>query len=275
MEVYQPCTLAVLRLVIAFCALVPILLVRGTWPLVTRQSMLLGITGVALFQILQNTGLQMLPAGPSVLLLYGGTAIFTTLLGRCLLKEPCSFRVAGALAVSALGVGLVAFKSEDGRGFGFDWLGIVLLLGAAAAFAIYTVAGRRSTMQDITALNAGMLLAGIVSILPLAVREEQPAWQAMLRWPDLVELVMLGSLVTAGSYLCWAYGIRHLQANEASVLCSVEPAFGLVFAWVMLHEGISAYEMIGAAVIVASCVVVAGGVHEPESIPAIALADAV
>ena len=66
-------------------------------------------------------------------------------------------------------------------------------------------------------------------------------------------------MVTAGAYLCFAYGIQRLQASEASVLCSIEPAFGLVFAWLLLDEGISVQKLVGAAVIVASCILVAVG----------------
>ena len=72
-------------------------------------------------------------------------------------------------------------------------------------------------------------------------------------------LALLGGVVTVGAYFCWSYSIQHLQANEASVLCSVEPAFGLLFAWWLLQEGISVQEAIGAAVVVASCILVAMG----------------
>ena len=83
--------------------------------------------------------------------------------------------------------------------------------------------------------------------------------------------------MTVGSYLCFGYGIRRLQANEAGVLCSVEPVFGLIFAWLLLREGISVEEAIGAAVIVASCVLVAVGETsakvelEPQSVPMLAI----
>ena len=94
MEVYQPCTLAVLRLAIALAVLLPVLFLQGKRPLITRESIVLGATGVALFQILQNTGMQSVSAGGSVIVLYGGVVMMTAILGRCVLGEQCSWRTA-------------------------------------------------------------------------------------------------------------------------------------------------------------------------------------
>jgi drug/metabolite transporter (DMT)-like permease len=136
---------------------------------------------------------------------------------------------------------------------------MVLMLGSAGAWAIYAVVGRRSVDADATEVTAGALLIGSIALLPFVAYERPTAQVVSMGAGDLLALAVLGSLVTAGSYLCFAFGIQRLQANEASVLCSVEPVFGLVFAWLLLGEGLSVQKLIGAAVIVASCVLVAIG----------------
>ena len=85
----------------------------------------------------------------------------------------------------------------------------------------------------------GALIIGLVVMLPFAAYERPDTREISVGTSDLVSLVILGAVVTAGTYFFWSYSIRHLQANEASVLCSIEPAFGLVFAWLLLQEGIS------------------------------------
>ena len=72
---------------------------------------------------------------------------------------------------------------------------------------------------------------------------------------DLVDLLTSGDLTPVG---------RIVDSSNGALLCSVEPVFGLVFAWMLLGEGLSVQKMVGAAVIVASCVVVAMGNEEPE-----------
>lgn len=254
--IYPPGQLAALRLAIALGVMLPVLLWQGKRPVLTRCSVALGLTGVAMFQLLQNTGMQSVSAGGSVIVLYGAIVILSALLGRCVLGEACSKLVLGALAISAAGVGLVAYQAGGDSDVGWPAAGVALILAAAGAWAVYTVIGRKAAETDLLALNAGALLVGLVGILPFAARERHPSWQAAGdRW-DLLALVTLGALVTAGSYFFWSYSLRHLQVTEASVLSSAEPVFGLLFAWVLLREAISWQEGIGVAVIIGGCVLI-------------------
>lgn len=257
-DVFPPCTLAALRLAIALMVLVPVLLIQGKRPRIGRSSILLGLSGVAAANLLQNFGMERMPAGSATVVLLGGTVLLTTLLGWIRLGEHCSTPVMLAMSGCGLGIVLVAL-SGGGAALAFPIVGLLLILGSALAWAIYAVVGRSETDGDPIEMTTGALLVGLIALAPF-VAWERPDPRAMsIGAGDLLALLVLGSLVTAGSYLCWGYGIRHLQANEASVLCSVEPAFGLVFAWLLLKEGISMQAAVGAAIIVASCVLVARG----------------
>ena len=255
-EVYPPGQLAALWLAIALGVMLPILLVQEKRPVFSRQSLLLGLTGVAMFQLLQNTGMQSVSAGVSVIVLYGAIVILSMLLGRCLLGEACSKVVLGALAISAVGVGLVAFQAGGEGEDGLPVVGVLLIVAAAGAWAVYTVIGRKATDADVLALNAGALLVGLVGILPFAARERHPGWNAMADRSDLLALLILGAAVTAGSYFFWSYSLRHLRVTEASVLSSAEPVFGLLFAWLVLREAISWEEGVGVAVIIGGCLLI-------------------
>lgn len=262
-DVYEPCTLGALRLVIALCVFVPVLAVQRTLPLISRETLILGVTGVTLVQVFQNTGMQTVSASGSVILLYGGVVIASAVLGRLLLGESCTKLVAGALALSGVGVAVVALNGNDQSGQGLPLLGAVLVLGAAASFALYTVLGKRMAATDITALNAGVLLVGLVAILPFSAREARPSLGEALDPIHLAALMTLGVAVSAGSYFFWSFGLRHLPVTEASVLSSSEPVFGLVFAWFLLDDGVSMWEGAGALVIVASCLLVASMRSQP------------
>jgi O-acetylserine/cysteine efflux transporter len=259
-DTVPPCTLAAMRLAIALVVLLPVLAVQGRRPRFGWTSVLLGLTGVAASQVLQNLGMAQVPAGPTTVVLLAGTVVLTTVLGWAVLGERCSLLVMLAMIGCAVGVALVAIA---GGAMAFPMEGMLLILGSAAAWAVYAVLGRRANDANPAEVTAGAFLVGLIALLPF-VGYERPAGRALsMSASDLLVLVVLGTLVTAGPYLCWAYGIRHLQANEASVLCSVEPAFGLMFAWLLLGEGLSMQKVIGAAVIVASCLLVALGNAEP------------
>jgi drug/metabolite transporter (DMT)-like permease len=255
-DVYEPCTLGALRLVIALCVFLPILLIQGRLPLISRETVLLGVTGVTLVQIFQNTGMQSISASGAVILLYGGVVIASVILGRVLLGESCTKLVAGALALSAVGVGVVAMNVKDQAGRGISLVGTALILGAALSFALYTVIGKRVAAADITSLSAGVLVVGLLAILPFSAREARPSLAEAIDLRHVAALLILGAAVSGGSYFFWCFGVRHLPVAEANVLSSSEPVFGLVFAWLLLGEGVSIWESAGAAVIIASCVLV-------------------
>lgn len=258
------CTLAAMRLAIALVVLLPVLAIQGLRPRIGWTSVLLGLTGVAASQVLQNAGMAQMPAGPATVVLLAGTVVLTTVLGWAVLGERCSMPVMLAMVGCGIGVALVAVASGGGA-LAFPIEGMVLILGSAGAWAIYAVIGRRAQNENAIEVTAGALLVGLITLLPLSIYERPAASVLSMGQSELVALLVLGALVTAGSYLCFGYGIQRMPANEASVLCSVEPAFGLVFAWLLLHEGISMQKAIGAAVIVASCVIVARGEAVLES----------
>lgn len=262
-ETVPPFTLAAMRLAIALAVLLPVLMLQGRRPRIGWTSVLMGLSGVAAAQVLQNLGMTRMQAGPAGVVLLAGTIVFTALLGRCVLGERCSTPVLLAMAGCGIGVALVTVV-QGGGALAMPIGGIALVLASAGAWAVYAVIGRRASDEDAMEVTAGALLVGAIALLPFVAIERPGIDTLPTGTSDLTALLVLGVLVTAGSYLCFGYGIQRLQANEASVLCSVEPAFALLFAWLLLGEGISVQKAVGAAVIVASCVLVAMGEAEPE-----------
>lgn len=263
-DIIPPCTLAALRLGIAVAVLVPLLAARGRRPRFDRGTVGLGLSGVAAYQTLQTFGMERMPAGTALVSVLGASVVLTALLSRVVLGERCSPSMALAMLGCGIGVTLVAM-SGGGATWSFPVVGLLLLIAAAFSWAVYAVIGRRSSEGDMLEGTAGSLVAGFVAMLPF-VAWEHPDPRAMPLHPgDLVMLALLGGLVTAGSYVCWSFSIQHLQVNEANILCSVEPAFGLFFSWWLLGERVSMQAAIGSMLVVASCVLVAMGDSDAET----------
>jgi drug/metabolite transporter (DMT)-like permease len=256
-DTFPPCTLAALRLGIAVTVLLPVLVMTGQRPRFNREAIALGLSGVGAFQLLQNFGMERMPAGPAVVTVLGASVVLTALLGWVVLGERCSLSMVLAMVGCGIGVALVAMSG--GAAISFPVIGMALLVASAFAWAVYAVIGRRSSDGEMLEVMTGALIVGLVAILPFVAWERPDTGAMSVGLSDVVMLALLGGLATVGPYFCWSYSIRHLQANEASVLCSIEPAFGLLFAWWLLQEGISLQEAIGAAVVVASCMLVAMG----------------
>src|SRR5215218_1262057 len=103
-DTFPPCTLAALRLGIAVAVLLPVLLVQRRRPRFNREAVALGLSGVAAFQLLQNFGMERMPAGTAVVTVLGASVVLSALLGWVVLGERCSMPM--MLAMTGCGIGV-------------------------------------------------------------------------------------------------------------------------------------------------------------------------
>ena len=137
-----PLTLACLRVAIALAVLLPLAARTGERPARGSAPALLGLTGVALFCLLQNVGLRYASAANTALI-NGAIPVLTALLAAAFLGERLDGRCAAALLVSGGGVVLVVVLGM-GATLGVSVLGNLLPVAGAISFATYAVLGRRT-----------------------------------------------------------------------------------------------------------------------------------
>ncbi len=194
---FPPLTLAALRFALALVVVWPVYARsrRGSAPLPLRVAIMLGFFGVFLYFGLQNWALLYCRAGTASLILASIPA-FTALGSRLLLAERIGvLRVTGIL-VSMAGVGALVYYENgtssaaalgakgglagvSGAGHALAGAAVnpggLLLIGAALAWAAYTILGRRLSPSHhpiVTTFQTS--LWGLVFLLPFALAEGQP-----------------------------------------------------------------------------------------------------
>jgi drug/metabolite transporter (DMT)-like permease len=65
----------------------------------------------------------------------------------------------------------------------------------------------------------------------------------------LLTLVLLGVVFTALAHVLFIESLRHIKAQLASVIISLEPIYGIAFAWLLLHEVPAPRTLLGGALI--------------------------
>jgi len=75
------------------------------------------------------------------------------------------------------------------------------------------------------------------------------SWQGSFSGRDLGLLVLLGVVFTGLAQGLAVASLRHLRAQTVGVAYGMEPVYGVVFAWLMLHELPSARTLCGGALI--------------------------
>ena len=87
---------------------------------------------------------------------------------------------------------------------------------------------------------------GIPKILPVASDNELDIYNIGL-------LIVLGLLFTAIAHTLFISGMKTVKATTASVIASLEPVYGILFAFFLLQEVPSIKELIGGVIILVVC----------------------
>ena len=72
-----------------------------------------------------------------------------------------------------------------------------------------------------------------------------------MRPVNLLLLATIGVVSTALSMIFFLAGIRHIGAARASIITTIEPAFVVFLAWLILGETLSPVQLIGVAILLA------------------------
>jgi drug/metabolite transporter (DMT)-like permease len=250
-----PLTLAAARFLIASSCLAALL---GRLPPEERRLkgdrwLLAGmaLSGVVAFTPTLYLGLQHTTA-VNATLINGMGPLITGLLAALLIGERMTRRQVGGAALGLAGVialisgGRLRFwQSMEGS------LGDVIVLGAVALWALYSVLGRRA-MERSSALSASAFsaLLGLPALLLAAVWEMRIsdfAFDAKLILP----LLYIGVAPGVIGFLAWNAGVQRLGASGAMVFYNTLPLYGALLGHVLLGEPLGMSHLIGGALIVA------------------------
>lgn len=123
--------------------------------------------------------------------------------------------------------------------------GVLWGLLAAGSFAVLALFNRHYVRRYSSLLVAFWQQASAaVVLLPLLLVYAQPASPA-----DLLLLAVLGVVFTALAHTLFIQGLSSVKAQTASIISSLEPVYGILFAALLLGEIPALRTLVGGAVI--------------------------
>lgn len=156
----------------------------------------------------------------------------------------CAFlAVAGLYLLCAGGEGL----SNVNVG---DWLTLL----CAFFFAIHILFIDRAChdLDGVRLSCTQFFTASLVSVLPMLIFEKPSISEITTAWlPIIYAGVMSGGV----GYTLQILGQQQVPPTLASMILSLESVFAALFGWVLLHQALSAKELLGCAVIFAAIVI--------------------
>ena len=177
-------------------------------------------------------------------------AVFTVAFAAALLKErPVRLQLAG-LAIAVVGVAIVAVRLGPDR----PPVAFVLMLGAAASWALGNIVVRRAAPDDMLRFMVWISAASTPALVALALVVDGPAaGLAAIRsmtWTSAAGLVYVSVLATLCGWAWWGALIRRHGASTVAPFAMLVPFFGIASAAIILREPVHATDVIGGVLVV-------------------------
>jgi drug/metabolite transporter (DMT)-like permease len=220
---------------------------RHQWILV----ILLGLTGIFLYNIFFLLGLRVVPASRAALIV-ASNPVFVALGAALFFKEKLTRLKLLGIGLSLTGAAIVIAKGNPLAllATGVSQGDLFLLVGLATWVA-YTLLGRRAAV-DIPAMTATTYACsiGAIALLPLAIAETLhhtgPPATAMA-W---FSILYMGTLASAAGFLWYYDGVKAIGAAKASIFINLVPPSAIVLAAWLLHEPITPTLLLGGSLVI-------------------------
>lgn len=264
LEVLEPLGFNALRHLIASAFMVAVLALGPGIGRPDRKDIprivALGVVGIIVYQIAFIFGLDRTRAGNAALML-ALTPLFVLLFGRT--GGEGGRRAWLGAALSILGVAIVSASTLRLAG-STTLIGDVILVGAAAVWAVYTIGAKplierygpmRTTAWTLWAGSIGLAVAG----LPSLARQD---WGAVS--PSAWIGVIYSSVFAIGvAYLLWYRGVQVLGGARTSVFNNLTPVVALAAGALWLDEALTGYSIVGSIMVIGGLILVpaSGGVR--------------
>ncbi|AWH29251.1 EamA family transporter [Stenotrophomonas sp. YAU14A_MKIMI4_1] len=207
---------------------------RGQFGAVVLYGLMLGAMNTLIYQAFAR-----IPMGVAVGIEVLGPLAVGALAGRRLMDLLWSLLALGALFL-LLPLGQAAHGA-------LDPIGVLCAIGAAVAWGLYILAGKRAShLQGVNTVAWGMVAASMLAV-PVAItscdtRFASPAFLI----PGLAVACLSGVL----PYALEMWAMRRLSVSALGVILSTAPAVSAVVGWLLLGERLSALQCGALALIV-------------------------
>jgi O-acetylserine/cysteine efflux transporter len=195
-----------------------------------------------------------MPAGLASLVLQA-QAFFTLSFASMFLGERIRAANVAGLVIAAAGLALIGMRG----GQAMTLAGFLFTLAASAMWALGNVATKRMGKVDLLSLVVWGSLIPPLPFLALSLIFEGPARiEASLASIPLVSvfaILYLAFIATIVGYSLWGKLLARYPAGSVAPFSLLVPVIGLASAAVFLGEGLSAAQVVGAALVMAGLVV--------------------
>ncbi|MFJ7698605.1 DMT family transporter [Lysinibacillus fusiformis] len=251
----SPMTLTTVRWFIAVIVLVPLVWWKEKKLIPPKQAivplLLMGVTGVALFNIFQFLALERTTSTNAGLISTMNT-ISIALFSFVLLKEKITKWQLSAMVLSLFGVVLVLSKGDWQLLLDFQLnTGDLWMLAAVCVWGLYSVCSKwamQTTSPLMATLYAGIF--GVLMLLPFTITDFT---FTNVNTSFLLSMLYTGIISTVICMVFWNIGVQKLGATTSGIFLNFNPIFTALLAYLFIGENMSWLQGIGGLIVIMGC----------------------
>jgi drug/metabolite transporter (DMT)-like permease len=216
------------------------------WPVL----LLLGFLGMGLCGAPVYMG-ALTTSATNIGLIYATTPILVVLISWLGWREMITRRQVLGIALALFGVLAIIARGDPSFVWQlrFVW-GDFLILAAASAWALYSVVLRqRPSRQPMAARFIGIVVAGVLVMLPFYGLELALGERMTFDGRTLGVLLLLALVPGIGAFLAYGKLVEMLGPQRTGLLMYIGPVYNAVLAWLLLGERLEIYHFAGTALI--------------------------
>jgi drug/metabolite transporter (DMT)-like permease len=218
-------------------------LVRQRW----RSLLIIGGLGLSITQGLIYMGLNYTTAINAGLII-ALMPVMTMVLARFVLNEPVgTWQFIGSI-IAFVGMAIIVTRGDLSALLRLDLnIGELFVVGAAMAFALYTVLLRKAKYElPGLPLLVVLLGAGVLATVPFYTWELMHEERTALNMKGLLALIYTAGPGGALMYYLFNLSVQALGASRAGVFLYLQTVFVAILAYFFLGERLLSYHLVGA-----------------------------
>jgi drug/metabolite transporter (DMT)-like permease len=216
----------------------------GDW----RWFALLGFFGIALNQTGFTVGINYTTV-PHSSLIIATTPLYVLLLAVRMKQEALTWQKLFGILLSFSGVVILTLE----HGLGGDsptFLGDIITLGGAVAFALYAVYSKHVTERyDTLTMITFIYLTALVVVTPLAGWELFEVDWSGVTWRGWLGTLYIAAIASVAAYSIFYYALKKISATRVIVFTYMQPVLATILSILLLSEQLTPYLVGGGSLV--------------------------
>jgi len=210
---------------------------------------LLGLTGGSLYFLTENSSMNYTTTTNTSLIVSLCPLVATALISLFYKSQRLNRRQTVGSLMAAVGVALVVMNGHFV--LHLSPLGDVLAFSAALCWAVYSLLMIPVNRKyDTLFITRKVFFYGLLTMIPYFIWRPGLGIHLLVQQPELVwNLLFLGCVASMLCFLAWNWVLKKLGAVVATNYVYFNPVTTIIFAWLILHEQITLFFILGTLLI--------------------------